>query len=68
MKFFAAISLWAGSHWLVEYVFITALAGGRYSVPAGTYNQTLLATAPTAVDVDAGQMRGGAQAPAKVFG
>jgi Flp pilus assembly protein protease CpaA len=28
VKFFAAISLWAGSHWLVEYVFITALAGG----------------------------------------
>ena len=28
VKFFAAISLWAGSHWLVEYVFVTALAGG----------------------------------------
>jgi prepilin peptidase CpaA len=28
VKFFAAISLWAGRHWLVEYVFVTALAGG----------------------------------------
>ncbi len=28
VKFFAAISLWAGSHLLAEFVFITALAGG----------------------------------------
>ncbi|HZF35050.1 MAG TPA: prepilin peptidase [Candidatus Angelobacter sp.] len=28
VKFFAAISLWAGSHLLLEYVFVTAVAGG----------------------------------------
>jgi len=28
VKFFAAISLWAGSHLLLEYVFVTAIAGG----------------------------------------
>ena len=28
VKFFAAISLWAGSHWLAEFVFVTAVAGG----------------------------------------
>src|SRR5438477_5741765 len=28
VKFFAAISLWAGSQWLAEFVFVTAIAGG----------------------------------------
>jgi len=32
VKFFAAISLWAGSHWLAEYVFVTALVGGVLSI------------------------------------
>ena len=32
VKFFAAISLWAGSHWLLEYVLITAIAGGVIGV------------------------------------
>jgi Flp pilus assembly protein protease CpaA len=32
VKFFAAVSLWAGSHWLAEYVFVTALVGGAFAV------------------------------------
>jgi prepilin peptidase CpaA len=32
VKFFAAISLWAGSHWLAEFVFVTALVGGVISI------------------------------------
>jgi Flp pilus assembly protein protease CpaA len=32
VKFFAAISLWAGSHWLLEYVFVTAVVGGVISL------------------------------------
>ena len=32
VKFFAAISLFAGSHWLAEYVFVTALVGGVLSI------------------------------------
>jgi prepilin peptidase CpaA len=31
VKFFAAVSLWAGSHWLAEYVFVTALVGGAFA-------------------------------------
>ena len=31
VKFFAAVSLWAGSHWLAEFVFVTALAGGAFA-------------------------------------
>jgi prepilin peptidase CpaA len=32
VKFFAAVSLWAGSHWLAEYVFVTALVGGVFAI------------------------------------
>jgi len=32
VKFFAAVSLWAGSHWLAEYVFVTALVGGAFAL------------------------------------
>jgi prepilin peptidase CpaA len=32
VKFFAAVSLWAGSHWLAEFVFVTALAGGAFAL------------------------------------
>ena len=32
VKLFAAGSLWAGSHWLAEYVFATALVGGVFAV------------------------------------
>ena len=32
VKFFAAVSLWAGSHWLAEYVFVTALVGGVFAL------------------------------------
>ena len=32
VKFFAAVSLWAGSHWLAEYVFVTALGGGAFAL------------------------------------
>jgi prepilin peptidase CpaA len=32
VKFFAAIAPWAGSHWLAEYVFVTALAGGVFAL------------------------------------
>jgi prepilin peptidase CpaA len=32
VKLFAAASLWAGSYWLTEYVFATALAGGVFAV------------------------------------
>jgi len=32
VKFFAAVSLWAGSHWLAEYVFVTAVGGGVYAI------------------------------------
>jgi prepilin peptidase CpaA len=32
VKFFAAVSLWAGSYWLAEYVFVTALVGGAFAL------------------------------------
>lgn len=32
VKFFAAVSLWAGSHWLAEYVFVTAIVGGVFAL------------------------------------
>jgi len=32
VKFFATVSLWAGSHWLEEYVFVTALVGGAFAL------------------------------------
>lgn len=32
VKFFAAVSLWAGSYWLAEYVFVTTLVGGAFAL------------------------------------
>ncbi len=32
VKFFAAVALWAGSHWLAEYVVVTALVGGAFAL------------------------------------
>src|SRR5262249_27541905 len=32
VKLFAAVALWAGSHWLAEYVVVTALAGGLFAL------------------------------------
>src|SRR5262249_17022026 len=32
VKLFAAVALWAGSHWLAEYVGVTALAGGLFAL------------------------------------
>jgi len=32
VKLFAAVALWAGSHWLAEYAVVTALAGGVFAL------------------------------------
>jgi len=32
VKFFAAVSLWSGSHLLAEFAFVTALAGGVFAL------------------------------------
>jgi prepilin peptidase CpaA len=32
VKFFAAVSLWSGSHLLAEYAFVTALGGGVFAL------------------------------------
>jgi prepilin peptidase CpaA len=32
VKFFAAVALWAGKHWLAEFTFATAAAGGIVAV------------------------------------
>ena len=46
VKFFAAVAVWAGSHMLVELVFVTALVGGV--IAAGMLIHRRLATPRTA--------------------
>ena len=54
VKLFAAIALWAGSHWLAAYVVVTALVGGVFALVMLIHRRlTSKRTAPSDVGLSA---------------